>query len=115
MTPGGNPGHSCYRCELLGEAECEGLDESILDTIEATYSASGGEVFFMAGYSAREIARRRALECDGRVFVNNVSTNVRRPGEDTPAEFAVSRDEVHTLRPADECHPTAYRAFWRPL
>ena len=105
--------HPCYRCEpAVLDTDPEGME---LDTVASTFSKNGEQVYFVDGYSALEMARRRAGKTGGRVFVNSVSPNVRRPHMATPVEYAVAKGDVYTLRPPDELHETVYRAYWRPL
>jgi hypothetical protein len=110
MTTGG---HKCYRC-----APAEGIEGDLLtklDSMEATSSEGGDEIFFTSGYSAREIAQKRAKETNGRVYVNNVSRNLRRPDLTVPVAYAVAASPVFTLRAPDEWHGSVYRAYWPPL
>lgn len=106
--------HRCYRCRPLQEDEYRG-DADMLETLETTSSEAGDEVFFTSGYSAREIAQKRASETDGTVYVNNVSRKIRRPDLTVPVSYAVARSPVFTLRAPDELHRSVYRAYWPPL
>jgi hypothetical protein len=72
-------------------------------------------VFFVSGYSAREIAQKHAREIDGRVYVNNISREIRRPDLTVPVAYAVAKSPVYTLKKPDELHKTVYRAYWPPL
>jgi hypothetical protein len=85
------------------------------DSLEATAAEGGDEVFFVSGYSAREIAQKRARETNGHVYVNNLSRNIRRPDLSYPVAYAVSKSPVFTLRGRDEWHKSTYRAYWPPL
>ncbi len=48
-----------------------------LESIEATFSDGGGEIFFVSGYSAREISQRHHNEHGGTIWVNSISRKVR--------------------------------------
>jgi hypothetical protein len=104
--------HKCHRCRPHDGPAVEGVE---LDSIEATFSEGGGEVFFTSGYSAREIAQKRARETGGRVYVNNVSRNVRRRDLSVPVAYAVADGAVYTLRGPDGWHRGVYRSYWPPL
>jgi hypothetical protein len=86
-----------------------------LESIETTFSEAGDEVFFTSGYSAREIAQKHARETGGRVFVNNLSRNIKRPDLTVSVAYGVAKGDVYTLRPPDSNHPSVYRAYWPPL
>jgi hypothetical protein len=107
-------GHKCYRCSLVDPGTVS-MDSAKLDTLEMTLTENGDEIFFASGYSAREIAQKRAKETNGRVYVNNVSRNLKRPDLTLPVAYAVARSAVFTLRGQDEWHNTVYRAYWPPL
>lgn len=107
-------GHKCYRCSLVDRGTDAG-DLAQLDTITATLAEDGSEVFFTSGYSAREIAQKHARETNGRVYVNNVSRNIRRPDLSIPVAYAVAHSPVFTLRGRDQWHDSVYRAYWPPL
>jgi len=107
-------GHKCYRCSLV-DAAAHPVDVTKLDTTETTSTDGGDEIFFASGYSAREIAQKRAKETDSRVYVNNVSRNIRRPDLTMPVAYAVAKSPVFTLRGQDEWHSSVYRAYWPPL
>jgi hypothetical protein len=105
--------HRCFRCiAITGELPVE---ESKLETLEATFSDRGEEVFYASGYSAREIAQKHAREVEGKVYVNNISREIRRPDLTVPVAYAVSKSPVYTLKKPDEFHKTIYRAYWPPL
>lgn len=106
--------HKCYRCSLV-DPNTTVLDAAKLDSLETTAADGGGEIFFTSGYSAREIAQKRAREMNGRVYVNNVSRNIRRPDLTVPVSYAVSTTPVFTVRAQDEFHNSPYRAYWPPL
>ena len=111
--------HKCHRCrphDGTGSFRQEGGGEGPeLETIDTTFAESGGEVFFTAAYSAREIAQKRARETGGQVYVNNVSRNVRRRDLSVPVAYAVATGAVYTVRGADAAHGEPYRAYWPPL
>ena len=107
-------GHKCYRCSPV-EPGTGPVDLTMLDTITTTSAEGGGEVFFTSGYSAREIAQKRAKETNGRVYVNNVSRNIRRPDLSIPVAYAVACSPVFTLRARDQWHDSVHRAYWPPL
>jgi hypothetical protein len=104
--------HRCYRCcphgAVLG-------DSPELESIATTFAEGGGDVFFTAGYSAREIAQNRARESGSVVYVNSVSRNIKRRDLSAPVGYAVARTPVYTLFPPDEYHESIYRAYWPPL
>lgn len=106
--------HSCYRCsvEILDEASA--LREKV-ETLEGTLSENGDEVFFASGYGAREIAQKRARESNGRVYINNVSRNLKRRDLSVPVAYAVSGSAVYTVKAPDDWHQGIYRAYWPPL
>jgi hypothetical protein len=91
------------------------LDAAKLDSLETTAADNGEQVFFTSGYSAREIAQKRARETNGHVYVNNVSRNIKRPDLTVPVSYAVAASPVFTLRAKDEWHNSVYRAYWPPL
>ena len=105
--------HKCYRCTPYASTDPSEVRE--LDSITSTQSEGGDEVFFSSGYSAREIAQRKALETGAFVFVNNVSRRIKRPDLTVPVSYAVAKTPVYTVRGPDEWHDTVYRAYWRPL
>ena len=107
-------GHKCYRCSVVDPATYP-VDLTKLDTLETTSTENGDEIFFTSGYSAREIAQKRARETNGRVYVNNLSRTIRRPDLTLPVAYAVARSPVFTLRGQDEWHDAVYRAYWPPL
>lgn len=107
-------GHNCYRCSVV-DAGTHPVDLTELDTITTTSAEDGSEVFFTSGYSAREIAQKRAKETKGRVYVNNISRNIRRPDLSLPVAYAVASSPVFTLRARDQWHDSVYRAYWPPL
>ena len=104
--------HKCHRCKLHDGPLGEGVE---LDSIEATLADNGAEIFFTSGYSAREIAQKRARETGGQVYVNNVSRNVRRRYLSVPVSYGVASGAVYTLRGPDGWHRGVYRAYWPPL
>jgi hypothetical protein len=104
--------HRCHRCRPHDGSTGEGVD---LDSIDSTFAEGGGEVFFTSGYSAREIAQKRARETGGQVYVNNVSRNVRRRDLSVPVAYAVAAGPVYTVRGADAWHREVYRSYWPPL
>ena len=83
-------GHKCYRCSLVDRGTDAG-DLAQLDTITATLAEDGSEVFFTSGYSAREIAQKHARETNGRVYVNNVSRNIRTCRSPSPTRWRTAR------------------------
>ena len=107
--------HRCYRCSPVEEQATGVADTTKLDSLEATAAEGGDEVFFVSGYSAREIAQKRARETNGNVYVNNLSRNIRRPDLSYPVAYAVAKSPVFTLRGRDEWHKSVYRAYWPPL
>lgn len=104
--------HKCYHCEPV--TGMTGLPAD-LDSIESTLSERGDEIFFASGYSAREIAQRRATETNAKVYVNNVSRKIKRPDLSVPVSYAVAASPVYTLKSPDEFHATVHRAYWPPL
>ena len=105
--------HRCFRCEPV---DADRLTESSeLESTATTCAEGGDDVYFVSGYSAREIAQKRAKEVDGAVYVNNLSRKIRRPDLTVPVAYAVARTPVYTLRHPDELHKTVYRAYWPPL
>ena len=111
--------HACYRCaphDVQGPFRQQGHEGApALESLETTLAESGEEVFFTAGYSAREIAQNRARETGGRVYVNNISRDIKRPSITAPVGYAVAKTPVYTLRGPDEWHDKVYRAYWPPL
>lgn len=111
--------HTCHRCvphESQGPFRDQGQpDAPALESIETSFSDAGDEVFFTSGYSAREIAQKRARETGGQVFVNSVSRKIKRPDLSVPVAYAVANGPVYTLRGPDEFHDKVYRAYWPPL
>jgi len=111
--------HACHRCcahDMKDVFPVGGAsDELVLDSIEATFSEGGDAVFFASGYSAREIAQKRARETGGQVYVNSVSRNVKRRDLSVPVAYGVAKGPVYTVRPPDDWHETVYRAYWPPL
>ena len=108
--------HKCYRCSLVDPATTPAaVDVTKLDTLATTLAENGDEIFFASGYSAREIAQKRAKETNGRVYVNNLSRNIRRPDLTMPVAYAVAKSPIFTLRGRDEWHDSVYRAYWPPL
>lgn len=104
--------HKCFRCEPVNEGHA---NLTALESTDATIAEGGDEIYFVSGYSAREIAQKRAREVDGTVYVNNLSRKIRRPDLTVPVAYAVARSPVYTLRSPDEHHTTVYRAYWPPL
>jgi len=112
--------HRCYRCRPHDEAQGAfpqaGMGEGPeLASIATTFAEGGGEVFFASGYSAREIAQKRAHDSGSVVYVNNVSRNIKRRDLSVPVAYAVARTPIYTLLPPDEYHDSIYRAYWPPL
>lgn len=111
--------HNCYRCvvhDIQGPFSQQGVANAPeLESLAATYSESGEEVFVTSGYSAREISQRRAREIGGQVYVNNVSRKIKRRDLTVPVAYAVSKSPVYTLMGSDQWHEKTYRAYWRPL
>jgi len=110
--------HHCYRCRPHEEVQgaFPGTGEGPeLESIATTFAEGGEEVFFTSGYSAREIAQKRAHDSGSAVYVNNVSRNIKRRELSVPVGYAVAHTPVYTLLPADEHHGTVYRAYWPPL
>jgi hypothetical protein len=110
--------HACVRCsahDVQGPFRRNGVGEGPeLDSIETTFTESGDEPFFTAGYSAREIAQERARTTGSHVYVNSVSRNVKRRDTMTVA-YAVAKSPIYTLRAPDEWHEQVYRAYWPTL
>lgn len=111
--------HKCHRCrphDGPGPFRVGGVGEGPdLESIDTTFTESGGEAFFTSGYSAREIAQKHARETGGRVYVNNVSRNIKRRDLSVSVAYAVADSDVYTLRAPDAWHPQIYRAYWPPL
>jgi hypothetical protein len=111
--------HTCYRCaphDVQEPFKEQGYDNApSLESLETTFADGGEEVFFISGYSAREIAQKHARETGGRVWVNNVSRKIKRRDLSVPVEYAVARNPVYTLRQRDALHDNIYRAYWSPL
>ncbi len=93
----------------------EGEKEVELLSLESTHSDDGDEVYFITGYGALEIAKQRAKETSGQIYVNNVSSKIKRPDMTRPVNYAVSKSPVYTLHPPDQDHDAVYRCYWRPL
>lgn len=106
--------HRCYRCLPMDADNYRGETEK-LGGVDATLSDSGDEVYFVSGYSAREIAQKRASELQARIYVNNVSREIKRPDLSVPVSYAVSKSPVYTVREPDEWHDTLYKVYWPPL
>jgi hypothetical protein len=109
-----NNGHKCHRCNLV-DPKTSPVETSKLDTVDGTLTEDGDTIFFASGYSAREIALKRARETNASVYVNNLSRNIRRPDLTVPVAYAVARSPVFTLRAPDEWHGSVYKAYWPPL
>jgi hypothetical protein len=111
--------HACYRCTPHDKPgpfrEQATPDAPALESIETTFSEAGDEVFLTSGYSAREIAQKRAHDTGGQVYVNSVSRKIKRPDLTYPVAYAVAKGPVYTLRAPDEFHDKVYRAYWPPL
>jgi hypothetical protein len=93
-------------------------DAPALESIDTTYSEQGDVIFYASGYSAREVAQKRALESGGRVYVNNISRNIKRRDLSNtlaPVFYAVAKSSVYTLRGQDAVHDKIYRAYWPAL
>ena len=58
-----------------GQAEGDGPE---LESMDTTYADDGNEIFFVSGYSAREISQRRHQEQGGTIWVNSVSRKIVR-------------------------------------
>jgi len=112
-------GHGCYRCrphDVQGPFRSQdGGEGPLLESAETTLSEDGTEVVLFGGYSAREIAQKRARETGGQVYLNEISGNIRKRGATKAAEYAVATAPVYTLRAPDADHDRVYRAYWRPL
>lgn len=106
-----NEGHSCYKCNPHVSQE---KDLPELESIEATFSENGEEVFFFTGYSALEIAKQRAKEIGGTVYINNVSPRIKRHDMRKPVSYAVAKSGIYTLRGPDGSHDSVYQCFWPP-
>ena len=120
MTAGTGTGHRCFRCaahDVQGPFRVQGqeADTPLLDSIETTFADDKSAIFFASGYSAREIAQKRAQETGLCVYVNNVSRNVRRKELTVPVAYAVAASPVYTLKGPDRWHDKVYRAYWPPL
>jgi hypothetical protein len=119
MSQDARGSHKCHRCRPHdggGPFRHHGTgDGPELESIDTTFAESGGEVFFTSGYSAREIAQKRARETGGRVYVNTISRNIRRRDLSVPVAYGVADSEVYTLRSPDAWHGEVYRAYWPPL
>jgi len=110
--------HSCYRCKPHDVQEPflrQDAQETPLESIETTFSEAGDEIFFTSGYSAREIAQRHYREHGGRIYVNNISRNIKRPDLTVSVSYAVAQGPVYTLRRPDALHEKVFRAHWPPL
>ena len=111
--------HTCHRCrphDVQGPFRLRGTgDGPELESIETTFAEAGDEAFFTSGYSAREIAQKRARETGGQVYVNNISRNIKRRELSVPVAYAVAKSPVYTLRAPDEWHDEVYRAYWPTL
>lgn len=119
MTSASSPGHRCYHCvvhDVQGPFRDQGHEDAPpLDSLETTFADDMSEIFFASGYSAREIAQKRVQETGGRVFINNVSRNVRRKELAVPVAYAVSASPVYTVKGPDQWHDKVYRIYWPPL
>jgi hypothetical protein len=104
----------CYRC-APHDTQDETSIPGDLESIETTLGDGGEDVFFASGYSAREIAQKRARETNGAVYVNNVSRKIKRPDLTVPVAYAVAKTPVYTLCKPDEKHDGIHRVYWRPL
>ena len=111
--------HSCYKCavhDVQGPFRQQGVDTApALESLETTSSDGGEEIFFTSGYSAREIAQRRAKENGGTIYINNISRNIKRRDLSYPVAYAVAKSPVFTLRASDQWHDKVYRAYWPVL
>ena len=110
--------HKCHKCTPhdgpgpFRQLDGEGPE---LNSLETTFSDSGTQVTFTAGYSAREIAQTRARQIGGQVYVNDVSPSIKKSGAEGPIEYAIATSAVYTLCAADAAHDGVYRAYWLPL
>jgi len=91
-------------------------DEADLESIEATYADDGKDIFFVSGYSAREISRRHHEEHGGTIWVNSVSRKIVRQdyqyASNAPVYYAVHEVPVYTLIRHEG---TVVRAYWPAL
>jgi hypothetical protein len=122
MNSAVTPRHTCHRCEphdVQGPFRQQGHEDApALESIDTTYSEQGDVIFYASGYSAREVAQKRALESGGRVYVNNISRNIKRRDLSNtlaPVFYAVAKSSVYTLRGQDAVHDKIYRAYWPAL
>jgi hypothetical protein len=83
-----------------------------LGSIEATFSEGGDEVLFYTGYSALQIATRRAQEVGGHVYTNDISSRIKRENMNRPVSYAVSKTPVYTLMPPDDGSDRVLRCYW---
>jgi len=83
-----------------------------LESIEATFSDGADEVTYYTGYSALQIATKRAEEIGGRIYANNISPEIRRKDLNRPINYAVSKTPVYTLMPPDEECDRVFRCYW---
>ncbi len=94
----------------------DGSSEPTVGSIEATFSDEGGEIFFVSGYSAREISERHHAESGGTIWVNSVSRKIVRQdyqyATNAPVYYAVHPSPVYTLIEKDD---KVVRAYWPAL
>ena len=87
-----------------------------LESIEATATDAGGEIFFCSGYSAREIAQKHQKDSGGTIYVNSVSRKIVRKdfqlATNAPVYYAVAESPVYTVIERDG---QVVRAYWPPL
>ena len=83
-----------------------------LESLDATFSDRGDEVGYYTGYSALQIAERRAREIGGNIYTNNISPQIRREGINRPVNYAVSKTPVYTLMTSDDEPERVFRCYW---
>lgn len=113
------PKHTCYHCkphDVQGPFRHEGHENApALESIETTFAENKEEIFFTSGYSAREIAQKHARETGGKVYINNISRNIKRADLTVSVAYGVANSPIYTLRAPDPLHDKVYRAYWPPL
>jgi hypothetical protein len=96
-----------------GQAEGDGPE---LESVDTTYADDGNEIFFVSGYSAREISQRRHQENGGTIWVNSVSRKIVRHdyqyATNAPVYYAVHPSPIYTLIRRDG---KVLRAYWPAL
>jgi hypothetical protein len=117
-------GKECTMAGLDADCKCVSIEDDDpylqqpesqrppLESLEATFSDGGDEIMYYTGYSALQIAARRAQEIGGHIYTNNISPQITRRDLNRPVDYAVSKTPVYTLMPPDEESDRIFRCYW---